>query len=80
MFNVLNERTTIMANELFDAGRRVSVITPFLHGAAIFLKTYILRGGFLDKFDGLVIALTTAGGSFLKYAKLLELQRKGILK
>lgn len=76
MFNVLNERTTIMAKELFEAGEKTTVLTAFLHGTGSFLKAYILRRGFLDGFDGLVIALTTAGGSFLKYAKLLELQRK----
>jgi glycosyltransferase involved in cell wall biosynthesis len=78
MFNILNERTTITAKELFRAGRKATVTTPLLHGASVFLKTYILKRGFLDGFDGLVIALTTAGGSFLKYAKLLELQKDKI--
>ena len=66
-----------MANELFEAGEKTTVFTACFHGLGMFLSPYILRGGFLDGFDGLVIALTTAGGSFLKYAKLLELQRKG---
>jgi len=35
----------------------------------------MLEKGFLDGMDGLVTALTKAGGSFFKYAKLLELQR-----
>jgi glycosyltransferase involved in cell wall biosynthesis len=76
MFNVLNERSTIMAEELFDAGKRVTLFTPFFHGAGMFLKAYILKLGFLDGLDGFMIAITMAGGSFLKYAKLLELQRK----
>ena len=42
----------------------------------MFLKTYLIKKGFLDGMDGLVIALTKAGGSFLKYAKLIELQRE----
>lgn len=74
MFNVLNERTTIMAKELFDAGKKATSFTPFLHGAGMFLRAYILKLGFLNGLDGFMIAATGAGGSFLKYAKLLELQ------
>jgi len=35
-----------------------------------------LKRGFLDGLDGFMIAYTRAGGSFLKYAKLVELQRE----
>jgi len=43
----------------------------------MFIKVYILRLGFLEGFDGFIIAITRAraGGSFFKYAKLIELQR-----
>ena len=40
----------------------------------MFLKIYILKKGFLDGMDGLVTALTKAGGAFFKYAKLIELE------
>lgn len=75
LLKVLNDRTTDMAKELFKEGERVNLITPFLNGIAMFFKIYILKLGFLDGFDGFVIALTRAGGAFFKYAKLLELQR-----
>ncbi len=44
-------------------------------GAWMFFKAYFLEFGFLDGFDGFVIAITNAGGSFFKYAKHIELTK-----
>jgi len=63
------------AMELLDNNKRVSPFTPALHGAWMFLRTYIMELGVLDGFDGLVISIMNAGGSFLKYAKARELVR-----
>jgi len=41
-----------------------------------FLRTYFLRMGFLDGFEGYVVSTTTALLTFTKYAKLRELERK----
>ena len=41
-----------------------------------FFKTYFLRMGFLDGFEGYVISTTTALLTFTKYVKLRELERK----
>ncbi|HXX58168.1 MAG TPA: glycosyltransferase family 2 protein [Thermodesulfovibrionales bacterium] len=76
MLQIMEERSTDMAKELFDAGKRAGAMTPFLHGFVMFLKVYVLKMGFLDGLDGFIIAFTRAGGSFLKYAKLVELQRE----
>jgi glycosyltransferase involved in cell wall biosynthesis len=76
MLKKLNEYSTVIARELFTSGRRANLLSPFYHGIGMFFKIYVLERGFSDGFDGLVIALTKAGGSFFKYAKLLELQRK----
>lgn len=75
MLHIMKTRAFDMARELYEAGRRISVMTPILHGLGMFLKTYILRLGFLAGFDGFVISLTKGGGTFFKYANLLELQR-----
>jgi len=75
MLTILEARSTDMAKELLDAGKKANILTPFLHGITMFLKVYILKLGFLNGFDGFIIAITKAGGSFFKYAKLLELQR-----
>ncbi len=76
MLKTMNEYSTIAANELFLNGRRVNIFTPIVHCIPMFFKIYILKKGFLEGLDGLVLALLKAGGSFFKYAKLLELQRE----
>lgn len=76
MLTILELRSTDMAKELYNAGGRVNILIPFSHGIAMFIKVYILKLGFLDGLDGFIIAITRAGGSFFKYAKLLELQRE----
>jgi len=78
MLRVLNDRSTDMARELWDRGKRANVSTPFLHGIAMFIKTYVLKLGFLEGLDGFVIATTKAGGTYFKYAKLLELQNEAM--
>jgi hypothetical protein len=40
-----------------------------------FVKFYLLRGGFLDGMPGLVHVSIGCINSFMKYAKLMELQR-----
>jgi hypothetical protein len=57
-------------------GKRVRGLTPLSHGIWMFLRTYFLELGMLDGFEGMVIAVMNAGGSFLKYAKLRELQKQ----
>lgn len=76
MLETLNDYSTIIARELFASGKRATPLSPLYHGIGMFLKIYFLKWGILDGMDGLVTALTKAGGSFFKYAKLLELQRE----
>lgn len=76
LIKTLNKYSTITAGELFSSGKRANPLSPLYHGIGMFLKIYLLERGFFGGMDGLVISLTKAGGSFFKYAKLLELQRK----
>ncbi|WP_320412654.1 glycosyltransferase [Candidatus Vallotiella sp. (ex Adelges kitamiensis)] len=46
---------------------RISVLTPFIHGGFAFVRTLILRAGFLDGLTGLEIARMNARATFLKY-------------
>lgn len=75
MLKTLDEYSTVIARELYASGKRANSLSPILHGAGMFFKILVLEKGLLDGMDGLVTALTKAGGSFFKYAKLLELQR-----
>ncbi len=75
MINKLNQFSTAAARQLFEEGVRVTPFSPFLHGWWMFIRSYFLRLGILDGFDGFIISLLNAGGSFFKYARLLEFQR-----
>jgi hypothetical protein len=44
-----------------------------VHPPAKFIKSYVLRLGFLDRFPGLAAAVLGAFSVFLKYARLWEL-------
>lgn len=76
MLRTLNDYSSIIAREMFRSGRQANFLSPLYHGVGMFLKIFLMERGFLDGMDGLVTALTKAGGSFFKYAKLLELQRE----
>lgn len=76
MIKSMDEYSSIISKELFVAGRRANLLSPLLHGTGAFLRIYFLQMGLLAGMDGLVIALTKAGGSFFKYAKLLDLQKR----
>ena len=52
--------------------RASSVATAIGHGLAMFIRSYVLRGGFRDGQDGWVISVSQALGSYYKYIKLLE--------
>lgn len=74
MLWTLDEYSTAVSKDLFASGKRANALTAIFHGCGMFFRTYFLRLGFLDGFDGFVIALMTAGGSFFKYAKLIEMK------
>ena len=57
------------------AGRRISTPGLLLKGLAAFLRSYVLQGGILDGYEGLVISVNNANHTFYKYARLLEANR-----
>jgi glycosyltransferase involved in cell wall biosynthesis len=70
-----NRYTALAAQQLFERGRRASVIALLFSPLVRFLKFYVLRLGFLDGLPGLVHISIGCINSFMKYAKLIELQR-----
>lgn len=68
--------TTLSAEELHAAGRRVSALALLAHPPLAFLRNYVLRGGVRDGAPGLVISVMNSYYVFLKHAKLWELQRR----
>ncbi len=67
----LDRFTEIAARDLIERGRRVTIITPFVHAYWIFIKLYILKRGFLDGFAGLTVAVLSYVHVFVKYSKVL---------
>ncbi len=67
--------STLGAQQLLAKGKQASVFTAVMRGKVKFLKIYILQAGFLDGLEGLVLALISAFGVYLKYLKLWELTR-----
>lgn len=76
MIAKLDLYSDLNAKKLVASRKDVQRIDPMAHAVAAFLKGYFLRLGFLDGTEGAGIALTTALGSFMKYAKALEMQRR----
>jgi (heptosyl)LPS beta-1,4-glucosyltransferase len=57
-------------------GRRSSLLQATLHGIGCFVKMYLLRLGFLDGRQGLLLALLSAHSTFVKYADLWTRSRQ----
>ena len=70
-----NRYTLLAARELHASGRRAGFLELALSPLVRFVKFYLLRLGFLDGVPGLVHISIGCMNSFLKYAKLIELQR-----
>jgi glycosyltransferase involved in cell wall biosynthesis len=65
----MDRYSTSKAQMIVASGRRVSFFTGIGHGLFSFLKTYVLRGGFLDGAEGFLLAVANAEGSYYPYMK-----------
>lgn len=65
-----NRYSTAGAQMLFARGKTASPGKALAHGAWAFIRTYILRRGFLDGRMGLVLAISNAEGTYYRYLKL----------
>lgn len=50
---------------------RSPLLTAVLHGLWTFVRTYVLRRGFLDGREGFILAVANAEGAYYKYLKLM---------
>ena len=74
----VDQYSTANARMLHERGRRGSLAKAIAHGCWAFLRTYVLRGGFLDGRHGFMLAVSNAEGTYYRYLKLMLLQDKGI--
>jgi glycosyltransferase involved in cell wall biosynthesis len=66
----MDRYTTLAAEEMAARGKRAPLWRILVDPAWAFFKTYVLQRGFLDGFEGLVIAYMAAVYVFVKYAKV----------
>jgi hypothetical protein len=71
-----NKFTTIQSKAMFEQGKRSSVIKLVINPLIAFISGYIIKRGFLDGYNGFIIARFSSHATLAKYAKLLHLQRK----
>jgi glycosyltransferase involved in cell wall biosynthesis len=68
--------STAGAEILVKSGRRISFATALGRGLGAFLRTYVLRAGFLDGKEGFMLAVANAEGSYYRYLKAWLLLRR----
>lgn len=65
----------LIAEDLFEKGKRFHLIHLLFRPLFKFLEVYLLKRGFLDGLPGLVIAVTSAYALFVRYVKLREIEK-----
>lgn len=75
-FKQIHFFTDISSKAAFEQGTKSSLAKLFLKPTIKFLRDYLILGGFRDGYYGLIICLNSAFAKYLKYLKILELQRK----
>lgn len=67
-----NKYAIYQAEDMYQEGIRASVFTAISHSLFSFIKTFLLRGGILDGFSGILISTYNSIGTFYKYMILAE--------
>ena len=65
----MDRYSTASAAVLAASGRKISFMAGIGHGLYAFLRTYVLRLGFLDGAEGFLLAVANAEGSYYRYMK-----------
>lgn len=68
--------SSLSAPVVLQRGHRPTVMTAVLHGVAAFLRTYVLKRGFLDGAHGFMLAVSNAEGSYYRYIKAMLLHQQ----
>lgn len=78
LISKLNSYSSAAAKSAVARGKRTTVPGIFGHACWTFIRIYFLRRGFLDGWQGLVLAGMAAAGSFFRYAKIYWLARQAV--
>ena len=71
----VNQYSSAGAAMMQQKGRQASLSGAVLRGLWSFVRSYILRGGFLDGREGFMLAVSNAEGTYYRYVKLMLLNR-----
>ncbi len=71
----MNQYSTAGAQMLLESGRQTSLKQAVGHAFWAFVRTYILRAGFMDGREGFMVAIATAEGTYYRYAKRMFLPK-----
>ncbi|MBW7856828.1 MAG: glycosyltransferase family 2 protein [Leptonema sp. (in: Bacteria)] len=74
----INKFSSIVAFNRYHAGRPFQLLKSIFKPVSKFIEIYIFKLGFLDGFPGFTIALASAFSTFLKFAKIFEIDRNYI--
>jgi glycosyltransferase involved in cell wall biosynthesis len=72
----LNRYSSAGAQRLSGLDRRGSLSRAIGHGLWAFLRTYLLRAGFLDGREGFMLAVSNAEETYYRYLKLMMLKSR----
>jgi glycosyltransferase involved in cell wall biosynthesis len=67
----MNRYSSESAHMLAARQRTPGLLTAIGHGVAAFMRTYVLRLGFLDGRHGFLLAVSSAEGSYYRYVKAM---------
>lgn len=76
----INRYSTAGAEQALAKGKRGGLAKALFRGGWAFIRSYLLRAGFLDGREGLMLAISTAEGVYYRYLKLgylAEMARRG---
>jgi glycosyltransferase involved in cell wall biosynthesis len=71
----MNQYTTTGASMMNDKKISSSLFKALIHGLWAFIRTYIIKRGFLDGKYGFILAVITAESAYYRYLKLMFLKR-----
>lgn len=76
VIDTMDRYSSDSARMMHERGERSSLGKALLHAAWSFLRTYLLRAGFLDGREGLMLAISNAEGTYYRYTKLMLLHHR----
>jgi glycosyltransferase involved in cell wall biosynthesis len=71
----MNHYSSAGAQDLKAKGKQGSLFSAMTHGVWAFIRTYIIKLGFLDGAEGFILAIANAETTYYKYLKLYFLNR-----